>query len=52
MARHEALDFFEVVGVDGQLELPGELQRLDVRLERGPACKPVLPGDRKLRPRE
>ena len=52
VARHEALDLLQVVGVDGQLELPGELQRFDVRLELGPAREAVLPGDLELRLRE
>ena len=49
VARHEALDLLQIVGVDGQLELPGELQRFDVRLELGPAREAVLPGDLELR---
>ncbi len=52
VARHEALDLLQVVGVNGQLELPGELQRFDVRLELGPTREAVLPGDLELRLRE
>ena len=47
-ARHHLLDPLEVVGVDGLLEPPDRLQRLDMGFELGPAGKAVLPGELKL----
>ena len=48
VAGHQLLDPLQVVGVDGQLELAGELEGFDVSLELGPAREAVLPRDLEL----
>ena len=49
VARHQALDAIDVVGVDRLLELPDLLQGLDVSLELRPTRKPIETRDLELR---
>jgi hypothetical protein len=52
VAGHHLLDPFEVIRVDGLLELPDRSQRFDMGFDLGPARKAVLPGNLKLRIRK